>query len=780
MPQDVTNEIIQDIPTEIIARYGADAPLFIAYGCVLLEHDSGKSYAYRAVNLKTGKSANLCRRATPITTSGVKGMVEKIRVSHVAGAGRLEIDMPPDKSLSRDRLAEILDYLFWEILPEHGYGVREKQMELAAHILYSISRRTVSLAEAEVGTGKTIAYLSNAALVKRGRVNDFWTRGHYPNQSYADSAFQPVVISTSSIALQNAIVKDYMPELSNILMEHGVIKTPLTCVLRKGREHYVCEKNLLAYFSDANYRTRRVLAPLLETGSPIDLGAIDGMTPYIKRRIGVSGRCDRNCQHRTNCRFLSHMKRVQSSEHDFQVCNHNYLLADILRRSKGESPLIPDYQAIIIDEAHKFLQAARQMYGVELSSTEIPKIVDDLQSFTLKRGESGENAKNLSTKLDVQNRELFKLLHGSIPPSDLDDEAERFTAVMDNAVARHLQNIRYIIDDLEIMLSDMPLLDRYNGRRSQILWELKRIRERAATLQKHGKLICWLEKPDERTGEILLCAIPKNLNDMLYRDVWGSGIPIVLTSGTLSAAGDFGHIKKSIGLDRLPKHRLTETSKPSPFNHRENVLMYISETTPFPDNNNKQYIEAITDETERLIRAGHGHAAVLFTSYNVMGLVYTNLKKRGLQFPLFRLDRGDINAIDRFRESGNGVLFASGALWEGIDLPGDILSMLIIVKLPFAVPDPISEFEQTLYGSMDEYKNAVIVPEMLVKLKQGFGRLVRSETDTGIVALLDSRIREDGAYRDRVLRALPNCMVTADIEDVRKFIQDKKDPDYFA
>jgi ATP-dependent DNA helicase DinG len=126
------------------------------------------------------------------------------------------------------------------------------------------------------------------------------------------------------------------------------------------------------------------------------------------------------------------------------------------------------------------------------------------------------------------------------------------------------------------------------------------------------------------------------------------------------------------------------------------------------------------------------------------------------------------------------VLFASGALWEGIDIPGDALSMLIIVKLPFAVPDPIGEYEQTLYESMADYKASVVVPEMLVKLKQGFGRLIRTETDSGCVAILDSRAGSFGKYRNRVLDALPNCKVTGRIEDIEAFLHTVKSPDFFG
>lgn len=223
-----------------------------------------------------------------------------------------------------------------------------------------------------------------------------------------------------------------------------------------------------------------------------------------------------------------------------------------------------------------------------------------------------------------------------------------------------------------------------------------------------------------------------------------------------------------------------ETTKPSPFNHRDNTLLYISESVPFPDIQNKEYIAAIAGEVERLITASYGHAAVLFTSYKAMDMVHELLNSKGLPLPLLRLDRGGAAAIDHFRGNENGVLFASGALWEGIDLPGDILSMLIIVKLPFAVPDPISEYERTLYPSMEAYKECVVVPGMVIKLKQGFGRLIRSEADTGVVALLDFRVRMGGSYRDVVLDALPDCRTTSDMAAVEQFIRDKKEPGYFV
>jgi len=161
-----------------------------------------------------------------------------------------------------------------------------------------------------------------------------------------------------------------------------------------------------------------------------------------------------------------------------------------------------------------------------------------------------------------------------------------------------------------------------------------------------------------------------------------------------------------------------------------------------------------------------------------MGVVHSKLKDR-LPYELFKLERSTSTAIKQFKESKNGVLFATGALWEGIDVPGDGLSMLIIVKLPFAVPDKIIEYEQAQYADWSEYKRKSLIPDMLLKLKQGFGRLIRTVSDTGVVAILDSRVSMKGRYRELVLNALPKCRVTNLINDVRGFFQDKKPSDYF-
>ena len=219
--------------------------LFSAYGCALMERRTdGGAYVYTAVNLFSEKAEILSRRKLRLGEDAFVDMAARISISSIRGDSRFAIDKAPGDRSDSARLTKTVRHIFTEILPLHGYALREKQLELAEHILDVIGRRGISLAESEVGTGKTHAYLAAALLAKRGRLCDFWLRGHYPRQNWAESAHMPIIISTSSIALQNAIVTDYIPELSRILQQHGMIRTPLTAVVRKGKEHFICEKRL--------------------------------------------------------------------------------------------------------------------------------------------------------------------------------------------------------------------------------------------------------------------------------------------------------------------------------------------------------------------------------------------------------------------------------------------------------------------------------------------------------------------------------------------------------
>jgi Rad3-related DNA helicase len=867
-------EYTRELPKWAAERVFKDGePILTAYECVLCELDTSKGYIYTAVNLRTDDRIVMSRRTAPLRTNEVAAMVERIRESGIAGAGRLQADRPVKEQISFAQARDITHAVFSEIMPRNGFAVRNEQIDLADHILNAISKRGVTLAEAETGTGKTHGYLVPAIIAKRGRLNDFWNTDLYHDMQSADMGKMPIVIATSSIALQRAILTEYIPQLSQMLLNGGVIKEPLTAILRKGREHYVCERNLRTHLTfESNPAARQTLEKLLPPFGAIDIADADEITPHIKGKICVTGRCAETCKYRESCRYLAFREETQSMDIDIQVCNHNYLLADTLHRANGQSPLIPNYQILVVDEAHKFLAAARTMYGVELSSQSAAELLNNVSRLAFKRESCQNLARRSAKKLSDESLKLFGRLSAY---AKSDDDTEQFAVVIDPDTGRCLCNLRDISGrlaeqlreeafyikvaellawvrnrfsadtsgiNISRLISDIPDVktrvtaihrairdlneiqnavaaehESFKGKpvssdterqvcrnsKSKILdaiwkrvrllykqdtpfgslserfirlaWAAAQLHEQAVTLANRAELICWLEADK---GESRLCAIPKDLGARLFKDQWGKGISTILTSGTLSAAGDFSHIKRTLGLDKLGS-RITETSKPSPFDYRENVRLYISESVPFPDKKNKAYTASLTDEIEKLLHTSNGHAAVLFTSYDSLGRVYAELAQRSLPFPMFKLEKSTSNAIERFKQSENGVLFASGALWEGIDIPGDSLSMLIIAKLPFQVPDPIAEYERTQHPNFGAYLGCVVVPEMIIKLKQGFGRLIRMVTDTGVVAILDSRAGLCGAYRARILNALPDCLVVRYISELETFLRSKKPPEYW-
>jgi Rad3-related DNA helicase len=890
------NEFSRELPDWAAGRTFPDGiPILCGYECALLERESEKGFAYTIVNLKTDSRELLTRRKSPLATSETDWAAERIRTSRVAGAGRYETDRPVGQSISLAKAREILRHIFNTVLPKYGYAVREEQIDLAEEILTTIARRGLSLCEAETGTGKTLAYLIAAIIAKRGRLNDFHNMNLYPGMQYADMPYLPVVVTTASIALQKAIETVYLPELSKILSEEGIIKSELTARLRKGRRNYLCKAQLIRELEigtpPAIRRTLRHLQTQLYTMHPkIDFAEINDLPARMKQRIAVPTRCLPTCKHKDDCPYLRFREDAQSLVYDVQVCNHNYLLADTIRRAKGQTAILPNYQSLIIDEGHKLLSAAQDMFSSKLSAAEVSAAVRAIKDFSFKRSGFNKTARKSADKLAAESKSLFQILTAQAEV-DTDSDTARLTANFNKETRRHIDNIGNLAARLSAMLRDeafyakadaflgwvrrkyhigagainlkellvstsedgissdkqrsrmaeqvillhravcdAPELGRkiaaerleqqakkhgYNPERQAIanersatadklwkqsrsllqtdfasdakseplvrlLWKLEHISGQTAALSKADELIYWLAQGDDDTK---LWAMPKHISKLLYEQQWKKAIPTTITSGTLSAgtgascARDFSHTKSKLGLD-LAEGRLTETSYPSPFDHLNHCLLYISNTMPFPTQSSEQYVAAIIGEVERLIRAAHGHTAVLFTSYAVMGRVCAGLEKRGLPFPFFKLERGAANGIERFKASKNGVLFAANA-WEGVDCSGDILSQVIIVKLPFAVPDPVSDYEQTLYPSFSDYKDSVLIPEMLIKLKQGFGRLLRKEDDTGVVALLDNRADQRGSYRRRVLNALPDCRVTADIGDVEDFIKAKKSPAYF-
>ena len=626
----------------------------------------------------------------------------------------------------------IAEQIFREILPRRGMAVREEQIALCHEVLDTLYNREISLCEAGVGIGKTLAYLVACIL---------W-QVHRPNQLK-----MPVVISTSSVALQDAILNEYLPDLSAVLLDEGIVTAPITAVVRKGKERFVCDARLAERQAKAISKGSRQKGSLRMAENVLDLDHIPGLSRYDRCRICVPQSCPRDCFLHLDCRYQQYLR--DSRKPDIQICNHNYLLANASHRLEERPLLLRQYQALVVDEAHKLPDAARQMYTETLSAQDM----DDLCSLLQQA-----HFKGLSKRL----RTAFLTLSISCTPSFAMTKRKisipfSLTPFRQAAIADCINLLQYIGSQ-----PDMPHYLQYRQAEAESLLRL--------FLLDVPTRILYLEFSAD--GQLTFCAASNRVPQLLRSALWNTREPTILTSGTLTAAGDFDHTEQLLGLAAYAPLRHFRAE--SPFNYRKKCLLYIParRAAAVPEN---QYL---ADQIVRLTVACHGHALVLFTSYRQMRNVYDALGGR-LTFPVFQAGRGQNRSIQQFRQSGNGVLFAAGSCWEGIDFPGDMVSLLIIAKLPFPIPDPVSDYKRQQYPNLRDYINAEIIPEMQKKLRQGFGRAIRTEQDSCVVAILDERAGIGGRYHDAVLAALPTCPITEKIEDVQQFIREQKRPDYF-
>ena len=247
---------------------------------------------------------------------------------------------------------------------------------------------------------------------------------------------------------------------------------------------------------------------------------------------------------------------------------------------------------------------------------------------------------------------------------------------------------------------------------------------------------------------------------------------------TMAVGSDFRRFKTQAGLEK--GHRVMESVSPSPFDYRNNCLLYLPQIPPRQRvEDTDVYFNELTAELVGLIKAASGHALVLFTSYAAMSAVKERLREESLPFPLLTLGRNAPHIIEQFRHTPGAVLLATGAAWEGFDFPGDCVSLLIIQRLPFAYPDARKERELEKYPSLHAFIREVAVPEMQIKLRQGFGRAIRTESDTCVIAILDERACRGRRYAQAVSEALPEMRRTGSLREVTRFLREKKPESYF-
>ena len=625
----------------------------------------------------------------------------------------------------------MVEQIFREILPRHGMAVREEQIALCHEVLDTLYNKEISLCEAGVGTGKTLAYLVGCIL---------WQM-HRPERMKL-----PIVISTSSVALQDAILTEYLPDLSAILLDEGIITAPITAVVRKGKERFVCDARLAERASLVQPSRERQTNSLNIAAHILDMDHIPELSRYHRCRISVPRSCPRDCFMRLDCRYQQYLR--DSMKPDIQICNHNYLLADAAHRMENQPLLLRSYQALVVDEAHKLPDAARQMYTEKLAEADMNGLCLQLQQ---------------AHYLHLEQRLRSTFLAFSI------------SCGQNLSRLRRKDSVSFTLTPFRReALADCIAILQYAG---AILGMPRYLRHRLGEAESFFRLFL-LEVPTrilyidyDADGKPTFCAASSRVPQMLRSDLWNTREPAILTSGTLAAAGDFSHTEQLLGLTTY--RPLRHFRADSPFNYKEKCLLYLPPRIMARVDNRR-----IAEEIVQLVDACHGHALVLFTSYRQMAEVRA-LTDGQWPYPTYQAWRNGGKIIRQFKQSSNGVLFAAGSCWEGIDFPGDMVSLLIIAKLPFPIPDPVSNYERQQYPNLRDYINAEIIPEMQKKLRQGFGRAIRTEQDSCVVAILDERAGIGGKYHDAALAALPTCPTTEEIEDVQQFIREQKRPDYY-
>ena len=647
------------------------------------------------------------------------------------------------------RAHQEVEKIFRVLLPEQGLAVREEQIRLCHEMLDTLLGERIALCDAGVGIGKTYAYLVACVLMRKYSI--LMERNSLPKQ-------HPVVVSTSSIALQKAILSEYVPFLSRVLVEQGIIQTPLRAVVRKGKEHFVCDNRLEQRIEAIRYKQKNAVQreALLSLRKHYDMDIVKDLSGFDRRLVCVPKFCPRECPGRQMCRYQRYLEESKKQDVFLQICNHNYLLADAFHRREEYKPLLADYRALVVDEAHKLPEAARQMFGKNLCMDDIREI-----AYYLEREHQNVEARTLKTGM----YSIFTIIRESHMFSHGIKENFQLTGECEFCLWEGIQMIERMMEQLKGVVPK---------------WVLNRLQEAKEVLecflQKNSKYVLHLRMDKEKIP--VLCAASREIPQLLREMLWDreQALSVILTSGTLKAGKGFARTLQMTGLEG--RTDVQSYVAESPFAYEEDCLLYLPKTLRKCKRGSREEVEMVAGQIHSLICSTYGHTLVLFTSYTLMGSVYQILRD-GIPFPMVEVWRHSQEEILRFKTMENAVLFAAGSCWEGVDFPGDMVSSLIIVKLPFAVPDPISEAEKETYESLEDYIQAIIVPDMQKKLRQGFGRAIRTETDTCVVSILDFRAVKGGKYHEDVMCALPPCQMAEELREVQDFIRSRKGVEYY-
>jgi len=623
-----------------------------------------------------------------------------------------------------------------------GYEQRTAQLQMAELVERALTSEGIALVEAGTGTGKTLAYLVPAIL-----------------------SGKKVVISTGTKTLQDQIMQRDLP----LLEEH--LGLPVSAACMKGLGNYLCLRRYEEYIHspEADRSSQARYLPLLREfrattsrGERSELLGVPEDAPiWAEVQSGTDTRIGQRCAHYEAC-FVTRMRRAAEAA-QIVVVNHHLFFADLALNSPHAGAL-PDFDAVIFDEAHQIEDVVTDFFGVRVSSTRVSVLARD-----------AERAFRSARRFPVAEPLIMGVLASASAffaslPRGRESDVGRQPLGRESLTGRVREPMLQLDSALEALAMQAKLDAHESEAIVHVGKRVQRLRDDVASIvdEQSATQVLWTETRGKSTS---LGASPVDVGDILRERLFDRGGSVVLTSATLTAGGSFSFIKERLGID----FELEELSLASPFDFASQAALYLPKTMPDP--RDPGFVEAAAREILELIKITGGGAFVLCTSLRMMHELHAACAPELQPKPLVQGMAPKTELLEAFKAREHGVLFASASFWEGVDVPGDALRLVIIDKLPFEVPsDPLV---RARCERMDERgENAFmnyLVPNAALALKQGFGRLIRTASDRGIVAVLDRRLTSKG-YGRVFLKSLPDASRCGSLAEVRAFWERASEP----